>query len=83
MVSCVIKGGLEQARHILNGLNIFSLTANLGDARSIATHPASTTHSKTTKDVREAVGIEDGLLRFSLGLETIEDLIEDFNQATE
>ena len=81
MVSCVVKGGLEQARNILNGLNIFSLTANLGDARSIATHPASTTHSKTPKDVREAVGIEDGLLRFSIGLETVEDLIEDFSQA--
>ena len=81
MVSCVIKGGLEEARNILNGLNIFSSTANLGDARSIATHPASTTHSKTPKDVREAVGIEDGLLRFSLGLETVEDLIGDFSQA--
>jgi O-succinylhomoserine sulfhydrylase len=82
MVSCVVKGGLEQARNILNGLNIFSLTANLGDARSIATHPASTTHNKTPKDVRETVGIEDGLLRFSIGLETVEDLIEDFSQAT-
>ena len=81
MVSCVIKGGLEEARNILNDLNIFSLTANLGDARSIATHPASTTHSKTPKNVREAVGIEDGLLRFSLGLETVEDLIGDFSQA--
>ena len=63
MVSCIIRGGLEQARNILNGPNIFSLTANLGDAQHIATHPASTTHSKTPKDVREAVGIEDGLLR--------------------
>jgi len=81
MVSVVVKGGIERGRTILNGLKIFSLTANLGDARSIATHPASTTHSKTAKDVREAVGITDGLLRFSIGLETVADLIEDFNQA--
>ena len=81
IVSCVIAGGLDRAREIVNALEIFSLTANLGDTRSIATHPASTTHSKTPKDVRLAVGIEDGLLRFSLGLETVEDLIEDFNQA--
>ena len=81
MVSVVVKGGIERGRTILNGLKIFSLTANLGDARSIATHPASTTHSKTAKEVREAVGITDGLLRFSIGLETVADLIEDFNQA--
>lgn len=81
MVSVVVKGGIERGRTILNGLKIFSLTANLGDARSIATHPASTTHSKTAKDVREAVGITDGLLRFSIGLETVAELIEDFNQA--
>lgn len=81
LVSCVVKGGLDRARDLLNGLRIFSLTANLGDARSIATHPASTTHSKTPKEVREAVGIEDGLLRFSLGLENIDDLIADFEQS--
>jgi len=77
----VVKGGIERGRTLLNNLKIFSLTANLGDARSIATHPASTTHSKTAKEVREAVGITDGLLRFSIGLETVADLIEDFNQA--
>lgn len=81
LVSCVVKGGLDHARDLLNGLRIFSLTANLGDTRSIATHPASTTHSKTPKEVREAVGIEDGLLRFSLGLENIDDLIADFEQS--
>ena len=81
LVSCVVKGGLDRARDLLNGLRIFSLTANLGDTRSIATHPASTTHSKTPKEVREAVGIEDGLLRFSLGLENIDDLIADFERS--
>lgn len=81
LVSCVVKGGLDRARDLLDGLRIFSLTANLGDTRSIATHPASTTHSKTPKEVREAVGIEDGLLRFSLGLENIDDLIADFEQS--
>jgi O-succinylhomoserine sulfhydrylase len=81
MVSVELKGGLEAGKKVLNALKVFSLTANLGDARSIATHPASTTHSKTPPGVREAVGITDGLLRFSIGLETVQDLINDFNQA--
>ena len=81
MVSIVVKGGLEQGRKVLDGLKIFSLTANLGDTRSIATHPASTTHSSVAKEDREKVGIADGLLRFSIGLETVEDLIADFENA--
>lgn len=88
MVAAVVKGtetqsSLERGRSILNGLQLFSLTANLGDSRSIATHPASTTHSKTPAPVRKEVGISDGLLRFSIGLENVQDLINDFSRAAE
>ncbi len=81
MVSIEVAGGFEAAKKIINALQLFSLTANLGDTRSIATHPASTTHSSVPKEERESAGITDGLLRFSIGLETAEDLIEDFFQA--
>lgn len=81
MVSVEVAGGLEGAKNILNKLELFSLTANLGDTRSIATHPASTTHSSVPREEREAAGITDSLLRFSIGLETVEDLIDDFTQA--
>ena len=60
---------------------MFSLTANLGDTRSIATHPASTTHSKLTPEQRAEVGISDGLIRLSIGLEHVEDIWEDVEQA--
>jgi O-succinylhomoserine sulfhydrylase len=81
MVSIEVAGGFEAAKKIINALQLFSLTANLGDTRSIATHPASTTHSSVPKEERESAGITDGLLRFSIGLETVEDLIDDFLQA--
>lgn len=80
IVTFEIKGGLQKGREFLNKLKIFSLTANLGDVRSIATHPASTTHSKLTPEQRAEVGISDGLVRLSIGLEHIEDLWEDINQ---
>jgi O-succinylhomoserine sulfhydrylase len=60
---------------------MFSLTANLGDTRSIATHPASTTHSKLTPEQRLDVGISDGLVRLSIGLEHIEDIWSDLSGA--
>jgi O-succinylhomoserine sulfhydrylase len=81
MVSLVVKGGLHRGKAVLDGLELFSLTANLGDARSIATHPASTTHSSLSPADRAAAGISEGLLRFSIGLETVEDLIQDLEQA--
>lgn len=83
MVAVELRGGIERGRNLLNRLELFSLTANLGDTRSIATHPASTTHKGTPPEMRRAVGIEDGLLRFSLGLESIEDLIADFDRAAQ
>lgn len=74
LVSFELKGGLEAGRKFLDKLEMFSLSANLGDTRSIATHPASTTHSKLSSEQRLAVGISDGLVRLSIGLEHIEDI---------
>jgi O-succinylhomoserine sulfhydrylase len=81
IVTFEIKGGLEAGRNFLNKLQLFSLTPNLGDAKSIATHPASTTHSKLKPEERLAVGITDGLVRLSIGLEHIDDIWEDIEQA--
>ncbi len=81
IVSFQIKGGLEAGRAFLDKLTLFSLTPNLGDSRSIATHPASTTHSKLKPEERAEVGISDGLVRLSIGLEHIEDIWEDLQQA--
>jgi O-succinylhomoserine sulfhydrylase len=76
-----IKGGLEAGRKFLDALEMLSVTANLGDTRSIASHPASTTHSKLTDEQRIAVGITPGLIRISVGLEKAEDIIDDITQA--
>ncbi len=81
IVSFEIQGGLEAGRAFLDKLKMFSLTANLGDTRSIATHPASTTHSKLTPVQRAEVGISDGLIRLSIGLEALEDIWADVEQA--
>ncbi len=76
-----IKGGLEAGRKFLDNLQLLSVTANLGDSRSIASHPASTTHSKLTDEQRAAVGITPGLIRISAGLEKVDDIITDITQA--
>lgn len=81
IVSFELKKGLEGGRKFLDQLSIFSLTANLGDTRSIATHPASTTHSKLTAEQRLEVGISDGLVRLSIGLEHVEDIWDDLLEA--
>lgn len=78
-----VKGGIESGRLFLNKIKICSLSANLGDTRTIVTHPASTTHSKLSKEDRLEVGITDGLIRVSVGLENINDIINDINQALE
>jgi len=78
-----LKGGLESGRKFLNNLKMLSLTANLGDTRSIASHPASTTHSKLTEDERREVNITPGLIRISAGLEYREDILNDILQALE
>jgi len=81
MVSFTAKGGLDKGISFLNNLKMISFTSNLGDTRSIATHPASTTHSKLSAEEKKAVGIEDGLIRVSVGLEHISDIIGDIEQA--
>ena len=81
VVTFEIKGGIERGRKFLNSLKMISHSANLGDTRTIATHPASTTHSKLTDAERAAVGITPGLIRVSVGLENIQDVIMDIEQA--
>ena len=76
-----LKGGIEAGRTFLNNLKMLSLTANLGDTRSIASHPASTTHAKLTEEERQTVGITPGLIRISAGLEKKEDIVADILQA--
>lgn len=78
-----LKGGLESGRRFLDKLQMLSLTANLGDTRSIASHPASTTHAKLSEAERLAVNITPGLIRISTGLEHVEDIIADVLQALE
>ncbi len=76
-----LAGGLEAGKRFLDGLQLCSLTANLGDTRTTATHPATTTHSKLTDDERALVGIGPGTVRISAGLEHHEDLLSDLLQA--
>jgi O-succinylhomoserine sulfhydrylase len=78
-----LKGGLESGRKFLNNLKMLSLTANLGDTKSIASHPASTTHAKLTEEERLAVNITPGLIRISVGLEHKDDILEDILQTLE
>ncbi|MCE2956481.1 MAG: O-succinylhomoserine sulfhydrylase [Bacteroidota bacterium] len=81
IVSFEVKGGIDAGRNFLNKLKMVSHSANLGDTRTIATHPASTTHSKLTDVERAAVGITPGLIRISAGLENVEDIVKDIEQA--
>lgn len=81
IVVLVVKGGLDAGRRFLDSVVMCSHSPNLGDARSIVTHPASTTHSKLTVAERAAVGISDGLVRVSVGLEHADDIIADLEQA--
>jgi O-succinylhomoserine sulfhydrylase len=81
MVTFEVKGGIERCRKFLDNLQMLSHTSNLGDTRSIATHPTSTTHSKLSPEERLAVGITDGLIRISVGLENIDDIKADIAQA--
>ncbi len=78
-----LKGGLAAGKIFLDKLKMLSMTANLGDTRSIASHPASTTHAKLTEEERQAVGITAGLIRISVGLEHREDILNDIVQALE
>ncbi|KSA12513.1 trans-sulfuration enzyme family protein [Maribacter dokdonensis] len=81
VVAFEVKGALEAGREFFDSIKLLSLSANLGDSRTIVTHPASTTHSKLSVEERAAVGISDGTVRISVGLEHIDDIIADIAQA--
>ena len=81
IVTFELKGAIESGRKFLNALQMISMTNNLGDSRTIASHPASTTHSKLTEQERQAVGITPGLIRISAGLENVDDILADIFQA--
>lgn len=81
IIAFEVKGGIEAGRKFIDKIQLCSLSANLGDTRSIVTHPASTTHSKLSEEERLAVSITDGLVRVSVGLETVIDVINDLKQA--
>ena len=83
IVSFIIQGGINSGRKFIDSLNLCSRSANLGDTRTIVTHPASTTHSKLTEEERLAVGILPGLIRISVGLEHPDDIINDIKKALE
>jgi len=81
VVAFEVKGGIESGKRFLNAIKLLSLSANLGDSRSIVTHPASTTHSKLSAEELKEAGISEGMIRVSVGLEHIDDIIADINQA--
>ena len=81
IVAFEIKGGIAAGRTFLNTIKMCSLSANLGDTRTIVTHPSSTTHGRLSEEDRLAVGITKGLVRVSVGLENVADIIEDLEQA--
>ena len=81
VLSFEVNGGKEAAWKFIDATQIFSITANLGDTKSTITHPSTTTHHKLTDEQREEAGIKPGLIRLSIGLEDIDDLISDLDQA--
>ena len=83
MISFELKGGFEAGKALLNNLSLCSLAVSLGDTETLIQHPASMTHSPYTKEEREAAGITDGLVRLSVGLENVEDIIADLEQGLE
>ncbi len=83
MISFELKGDFEAGKTLLNNLKLCSLAVSLGDTETLIQHPASMTHSPYTKEEREAAGITDGLVRLSVGLENVEDIIADLEQGLE
>jgi O-succinylhomoserine sulfhydrylase len=81
IVTFVVKGGFDRAKKFLDALEMILISSNLGDSRTIGTHPASTTHSKLSEEERAQIGIYPGTIRLSIGLENIEDIIEDVTNA--
>jgi O-acetylhomoserine (thiol)-lyase len=79
--SFVIEGGLAAGKAFIDALELHQHVANMGDVRSLAIHPASTTHSQMSEAELLRIGIEPGLVRLSVGLETVDDIIADLDQA--
>lgn len=81
LVTFTIRGGLEAGKKLINSVKLFSLLANIGDAKSLIIHPASTTHSQLTEEEQATTGVTPGLIRLSVGIEDIRDIIADLDQA--
>jgi cystathionine gamma-lyase len=81
MVTAILKGGLDEARHFLERVEIFALAESLGGVESLIEHPAIMTHASIPADKRALLGISDGLVRLSVGVEDEADLIADLTQA--
>ena len=81
IVTFEVPGGKAAAFKVLNAMKLIDISNNLGDAKSLTTHPATTTHMRFTQEERDKVGITDGLVRLSVGLEDVEDIKDDLNQA--
>ena len=76
-----VKGGKAAAFRLMNAFKLITISNNLGDTKSLATHPATTTHMRIGAEERAKLGITDGIVRLSVGLEDVQDLIEDLEQA--
>ena len=81
IIACELKGGIAAGKQFLNRLQLFSIAVSLGDCESLAQHPASMTHSTYSAEERKQYGISDGLIRLSIGLENVDDLVADIRQA--
>ncbi|TFG45204.1 MAG: O-acetylhomoserine aminocarboxypropyltransferase/cysteine synthase, partial [Dehalococcoidia bacterium] len=81
LVGFGIKGGLDAGRSFINSVKLFSHLANIGDAKSLVIHPASTTHQQLTPEEQTAAGVSPDYIRLSIGIEHIDDIIADLNQA--
>ena len=81
MITCILHGGLDASRTFLEKLRIFALAESLGGVESLVEHPAIMTHASVPPEMRETLGIDDGLVRLSIGIEDCEDLLEDLEQA--
>ena len=79
--SLILDGGRAQAHAVLDALELIDISNNIGDAKSLATHPASSTHANMGAEARDEMGVAEGMLRFNIGLEDPEDLIADLDQA--
>ena len=81
MVSVLTDGNIEKVKKILNKFEVFTLAESLGGVESLVSHPATMTHASIPKEKREALGVKDGLIRLSIGLDTIDDILSDLNNA--